>query len=84
MGLFNDFITEANGLNIFRTSLDAGGQIAVGYSIVAAIAFVHHAVAGEIGQHVEIEAHAGLSLRNVPGANLIALGTTQADIRIDP
>ncbi len=81
-GFFDDFIAGPDGLNILRAGFDTGGQLPRLNLVVAAVAFEHHAVAGKIGQDIQIQPHAGLALRDVPGANRIAFGAPQADFRV--
>jgi hypothetical protein len=63
--------------------LDTGRQLSRFNSVIAAITLVHHAVSRKGRKDVQVQANAGLSLRDVPWAHGAAFGATQADIRIN-
>jgi hypothetical protein len=48
MGFFNDALPRSDFLHIFRTCLDARRQRTFFDSIVTAVTFEHHLIAGEI------------------------------------
>ena len=78
MGFGDDLGTWTDQLDLLRTNLDAGRQVARVEALVTTIALVHHAVAGILRQQVQVQAHAGLALGDVPGADSPALGAAHA------
>ena len=50
------------------------------HAVEAPVTFEHDAVAGEVGQYVEIGSDAGLTLRNLPGTDVFALAAAHADL----
>ena len=76
------FVPGPDSLYLQRTSLDAGGQLTEPDPVETAVALEHHAVAGEIGQQVEVGADAGLAFRHLPRTYVFAFAAPHADFRM--
>lgn len=74
---------RADHHGLSRTGRNAGGLFAFGKALGAEIALEHDAAARKLGRNVEIEAHAGLALRDVPRTHVPAFCTAEADVRVD-
>jgi hypothetical protein len=84
MGFFKNFSSRTNGLDIFRTGLDAGGKLSGFKPVIAPVTFVHDPVSGKGRQEIQVKPGTGLALGDFPGADGFAFGAAQAQIRINP
>lgn len=74
---------RADHHGLSRAGRNAGRLFAFGKALGAEIALEHDAAARKLGRNVEIEAHAGLALRDVPRTHVPAFCTAEADVRVD-
>lgn len=82
-GLLEDGLPGPDLPHPFRTGLDAGWNFPLFNSVVTPVALDHDAVARKGRQDVQVQADAGLALRDVPRAHVFTLGTSQADVGVN-
>ncbi len=82
-GLFDLRLARADGLNLLGADLHAAWLFAFFDQGQAAMALEHDPVARVFRQDVKVNPHPALTLGHRPGADLLALGSAQADIGVD-